>query len=153
MMEKEEKTVDTILTRLFVTTLKIEERVITAQFRNDLSISELHVLREIGLGDTKTMTQVANGLKISVGALTTAMNKLEKKGYVTRTRDIGDRRIVNLCLTESGREAFGIHEAFHKKMIEAAISKLTVKERAVLLKTLSQLDDYFIEEWKKLRSK
>ncbi|MDR0357739.1 MAG: MarR family transcriptional regulator [Clostridiales Family XIII bacterium] len=151
-MKKEEKTIDSILTRLFITTLKIEERSIAARFNNDLSISELHVIREIGIDDTKTMTQVANGLKISVGALTTAMNKLEQKGYVTRTRDIGDRRIVNLCLTERGRDAFDIHEAFHKEMVDAAISGLTPKEKGIILKALSQLDDFFIREWEKARS-
>ncbi|MDR2156632.1 MAG: MarR family transcriptional regulator [Clostridiales Family XIII bacterium] len=152
-MDKEKKTVDDILTRLFVSTLKIEERAIAARFGNDLSISELHVLREIGVDKTKTMTQVANGLKISLGALTTSMNRLDRKGYVTRTRDAGDRRIVNLGLTDAGKAAFGIHEAFHKHMVEAAIDKLSAREKTVLLKSLSQLDDYFIAEWEKCRPK
>jgi DNA-binding MarR family transcriptional regulator len=149
MTGKEEKTVDGILTRLFVTALKIEERAIAARFNNDLSISELHVLREIGINEIKTMTQVANGLKISVGALTTAMTKLEMKGYVIRARDVGDRRIVNLRLTDAGKTAFNIHEALHQQMVAAATAKLTAEEEAVLLKSLSLLDDYFIEEWNK----
>ncbi|MDR1029191.1 MAG: MarR family transcriptional regulator [Clostridiales Family XIII bacterium] len=152
-MKKAEKTVDDILARLFVTTLKIEERAIAANFNNDLSISELHVIREIGIHDSKTMTQVAKGLKISVGALTTAMNKLEQKGYVLRMRDIGDRRIVNVCLTDAGRSAFDAHGAFHKKMVNAALSQLSANEKEVLLTALTRLDDYFIEEWNKCQAK
>jgi DNA-binding MarR family transcriptional regulator len=153
MTKKEERTLDSILTRLFITTLKIEERAIAARFKNDLSISELHVIREIGIRETKSMTQVAKGLKISVGALTTAMTKLEMKGYVTRSRDIDDRRIVNLGLTDAGRSAFSVHEAFHKQMVSSAISELSAEERAILLKSLSLLDDFFKEEWNKYQSK
>jgi DNA-binding MarR family transcriptional regulator len=151
-MNKDEKTVDSILTRLFITTLKIEEKAIAAKFNNALSISELHVLREIDVGDFMTMTQVAKGLKSIVGALTTAMNKLEKKGYVIRERDRDDKRIVKIRLTDEGKEAFVIHEDFHKKMVDAAISALTPEEKNVLLKSLSNVDEYFIEEWKKCRS-
>jgi DNA-binding MarR family transcriptional regulator len=99
------------------------------------------------------MTQIANGLKISVGALTTAMNKLEMKGYVIRARDIVDRRIVNISLSDSGKAAHAAHETFHKHMVEAALAGFSANEKAILLKSLSQLDDYFVEEWTKSRSK
>lgn len=151
-MDEQEKTVDGILARLFITTFKIEERVINATSDNDLSISELHVLREIGTGKAKTMTQIAKGLKISVGALTTAMNKLDLKGYVNRERDAADKRIVNICLTEIGVRAFEVHEAFHTNMINAALADLTPEEKLILLKSLSQLDAWFINEWNKIRS-
>jgi DNA-binding MarR family transcriptional regulator len=152
-LNREEKTIDSILAGLFITTLKIEEKVIADQSDHLLSISELHVLREIGIDGTRTMTQVAKGLKISVGALTTAMTKLEKKGYVTRTRDMDDKRIVNLRLTDVGREKFIIHDEFHRGMVNAAISTLTPEEKRVFLKALSKLDDWFVDEWNKIRER
>jgi DNA-binding MarR family transcriptional regulator len=93
------------------------------------------------------MTQVARGLKISVSALTIAMNKLEKKGYVRRERDSEDHRIVKVSLTPSGLEAFEYHDAFHKKMVNDALAQLTSEERKVLKKTLIKLDAYFAREW------
>jgi DNA-binding MarR family transcriptional regulator len=145
------KTIDEILTRLFITTFKIEERTIAKESNRMLSISELHVLREIGEGKPRTMTQVAQGLKISVGALTTAMNKLEIKGLVKRERDVKDRRIVKLYLTDAGREEFRVHEEFHRNMVNAAIGTLTPHEKKILLKSLSRLDDWFISEWLKVK--
>lgn len=149
-MNETEKTIDEILARLFITTLKIEERVIASESLKTLSISELHVLREIGVGETKTMSQVADGLKISVGALTTAVNKLEKKGLVIRSKNNDDKRIVHINLTNEGIDNFNIHDNFHQRMVAAAVSSLSEKEQVILLESLSALDDWFINEWSKL---
>ena len=150
-MNETEKTIDEILARLFITTLKIEEKTIASESNRTLSISELHVLREIGTGKTKTMSQVAEGLKISVGALTTAVSKLEKKGLVVRKRNTEDKRIVHISLTKGGIENFKMHDKFHKKMVEAALSSLSDEEQDILLKSLTALDDWFIAEWTRIK--
>jgi DNA-binding MarR family transcriptional regulator len=147
-----EKTIDEILTRLFITTYKIEEKAIAEESNRMLSISELHVLREVGEGEPRTITQVAQGLKISVSALTTAMNKLEAKGFVIRRRDEKDKRIVKLYLTDAGKEGFRIHEEFHKNMVNAAVAALSDNEKEILLKSLSKLDDWFIKEWTRIKA-
>jgi DNA-binding MarR family transcriptional regulator len=144
---KEKLNIDAILARLFISTFKIEERAIAESSKGKMSISELHVLREIGDGPVRTMTQIARGLKISVSALTIAMNKLEKKGYVRRERDTEDHRIVNVSLTADGLEAFEYHDAFHKKMVDDALGHLSAEEQKVLWKTLVKLDAYFAREW------
>ena len=150
-MNEIEKTLDEILARLFITTLKIEERVIASESNKTLSISELHVLREIGIGKTKTMSQVAEGLKISVGALTTAVNKLERKGLVVRSKNLDDKRIVHINLTEEGIENFKIHDEFHRQMVDASVSSLSDEEKVILLKSLTALDEWFISEWRKIQ--
>ncbi|MDR1068291.1 MAG: MarR family transcriptional regulator [Clostridiales Family XIII bacterium] len=149
----DEKTIDEILTRLFVTTFKIEEKAIAEKSKRMLSISELHVLGEIGNAVRPTMTQVAQRLKISVGALTTAVNKLEAKGLVVRERDEKDKRIVNLSLTSSGRAEYRMHERFHRNMVGAAVETLTADEKRVLLKSLSKLDDWFVAEWERIKAR
>jgi DNA-binding MarR family transcriptional regulator len=145
--KKNELNIDAILARLFISTFKVEERAIAESSSGKISISELHVLREIGMGSARTMTQIARGLKISVSALTIAMNKLEKKRYVRRERDTEDHRIVKVSLTDDGIEAFEYHDAFHKKMVDDALSQLTDEERDVLWRTLVKLDAYFAREW------
>jgi DNA-binding MarR family transcriptional regulator len=145
--KKESLSIDAILARLFISTFKVEERAIADSSKGNISISELHVLRETGMGPERTMTQIARGLKISVSALTIAMNKLEKKGYVRRKRDTEDHRIVKVSLTDSGIEAFKHHDSFHKKMVSEALCQLTAEERKVLKKTLIKLDAHFAREW------
>ncbi|MBS5114706.1 MAG: MarR family transcriptional regulator [Erysipelotrichaceae bacterium] len=79
-----------------------------------LSISELHVLEAIALEKEATMTNVANRLLITVGSLTTAINKLILKGVVERSRHEEDHRIVILKLTKSGQEALVLHQEIHE---------------------------------------
>jgi DNA-binding MarR family transcriptional regulator len=141
-----ERQIDGILARLFLSAYKIEEKAIHEMSDNDLTISEVHVLKEIPGERPKTMSQVAEGLKISVGALTTAMDKLVEKGYVKRFRGRTDRRTMKVMLTPNGKDAHKNHQAFHKSMVEASIDDLTDEEKDILLKLLKKVDDYFIKE-------
>lgn len=145
----EEKQIDEILSRLLVSAYKIEEKAILKISDKSLTISEIHVLREIPGERPKTMSQVAEGLRISVGALTTAMDKLTEKGYVKRFRGRTDRRTMKVMLTPKGRQAYEKHDKFHKDMVDAAIADLNEKERKLLLEALVRIDGFFEEEGKK----
>lgn len=148
---KEEKQLDEILARLLVTAYKIEEKAIQKSSGKDLTISEVHVLREIPGERPRTMSMVADGLKISVGALTTAMDKLTEKGYVKRFRGKTDKRTMKVVLTPKGREANNAHNKFHKELVDAAIKDLDEKEKQLLLGALNKIDVFFeseAERWK-----
>lgn len=149
-MENDKK-LDELLARLFLAAYKIEERVIGEKSEKHLSISELHVLREIGTNDPRTMTEIATGLKISVGALTTAITKLIEKGLVQRERSTEDKRVVYIKLTDEGAAKYELHEEFHSGMVAAAVSGLSEEEEQVLLKAVAAIDDWFAREWKKVR--
>ena len=79
-MDKNVKKVNDILVNLFNLVLELEEKAVTESSFKDLSITEVHTLVAIGKGRPRTMTHVANLLSISVSTLTTAVNKLVKKG-------------------------------------------------------------------------
>ncbi len=79
---------------------KIEQESLKQGEFKDLSISEIHTIEAIGLYEEKTMSEVAARLEITTGTLTTAIDKLIKKGYVERNRSETDRRIVNIKLTK-----------------------------------------------------
>ena len=54
-----------------------------------------------------TAGELAVAVGLSPGAVTTALDRLEERGFVTRTRDPGDRRRVTLELTaEAKRRAW-----------------------------------------------
>ncbi|WP_210468045.1 MarR family winged helix-turn-helix transcriptional regulator [Sporosarcina sp. 6E9] len=48
------------------------------------------------------MSELANSLHITAGAVTTASNILIENGYISRLRNEEDRRVVHLDLTEKG---------------------------------------------------
>lgn len=137
------KQINDVIVSLLNSVLKVEEQALKESANVDLSITEIHTLEAIGIGKTKTMTQVAGALKISVSTLTIAINKLVKKGYVDRNRMPEDRRIVRIFLTEKGVEVVKEHQAFHMHMVEEMTEELSDTQSDLLLNSLEILKDFF----------
>ena len=58
------------------------------------------------------MSDVAQALAVTQSAASQIASKLESKGYIVRTRDPKDRRIVRVSLTEKGEEFYREHVEF-----------------------------------------
>ncbi|GAA0116700.1 MarR family winged helix-turn-helix transcriptional regulator [Clostridium senegalense] len=139
-----------ILVEIFNDILKIEEKSLSNGPINDLSITEIHTIDAIGMYDEKTMSEVAQELKITVGTLTTAINKLVKKEYVNRSRCEKDRRSVKISLTNKGKLVYRIHQKFHTDMIGSTIEGLTKEEELLLISSLDKVNKFFKEKYKDL---
>ncbi len=118
----------------------IEEYSIKQGVFSDLSITEIHTVEAVGLYGSKTMSEIAAELEITMGTLTTAVDKLIRKGYLERNRSDSDRRIVNVSLTQRGKLAYRIHEKFHMDMVKAIMSDFTSEEEEILLNALRKLN-------------
>ncbi len=120
----------------------IEEYSIKQGVFSDLSITEIHTVEAVGLYGSKTMSEIAAELEITMGTLTTAVDKLIRKGYLERSRSDSDRRIVNVSLTTRGKLAYRIHEKFHMDMVKAIMSDFTSEEEEILLNALRKLNKH-----------
>jgi DNA-binding MarR family transcriptional regulator len=58
----------------------------------------------ISRGGNPTAASLARDLNTDTGAMTRMLDRLESKGLLTRSRSSTDRRVVELTLTEQGRE-------------------------------------------------
>ena len=135
--------INDILVNLFNEIWKLEEdAIITEEFR-DITNNDMHIIEAIGLSGENTMSLVAKKIGITAGSLTTAVNALVNKKYVTRQRSERDRRVVFLALTKKGIKAFEHHRDYHHKMTDAVIQNLDEKEIPILLKTLDGLSEFF----------
>ncbi|MCW8888100.1 MAG: MarR family transcriptional regulator [Gammaproteobacteria bacterium] len=63
---------------------------------------QLLVMQSISQIDLVTAGQIAREVNLSQATVTTILDRLEKKAYVTRERSQEDKRKVLLCLTEAG---------------------------------------------------
>ena len=142
-MERKNKVLNELLVELFNNILEIEENTLKNGNLSDLSVTELHTIEAIGMYQERTMTEVAQDLKITVGTLTTAINKLIKKGYVERKRIEEDRRVVLVHLTKRGKLAYRLHEKFHNDMINDTINGVSENEEKVLISSLERLNIFF----------
>jgi DNA-binding MarR family transcriptional regulator len=66
---------------------------------------QLEVLTFLARREHWSVGEIANVLQVSSAAATKAVARLERKGLVTRSIDMMDRRCVNVRLTRSGQEA------------------------------------------------
>ncbi|GMQ61245.1 MarR family winged helix-turn-helix transcriptional regulator [Vallitalea maricola] len=148
-MENTYETLNDLLVNLFNEIMTIEEKaLITDEFSN-ISITDMHIIEAIGLGNGRNMSSVAKDLEITVGTLTIAINNLVKKGYVNRNRSTKDRRVVLISLSDLGLKVYNHHATFHKNMIEDIIAILDQEEMNVFLKGIGGINEYF----QKMKSK
>ncbi len=141
--------INDILVHLFNDIMALEEAAIIDKKYEDLSNSEMHVLDAVG-PEGGNMSTIAAKLRITMGSLTTSMNRLVLKGYVERNRSETDRRVVNISLTEKGLLAFERHRKFHMRMVDAALKGVEEEQVPILMNMLVNLKNFFYQYEKTL---
>lgn len=146
-MKSSHMVLNDLLVHLFKDILQIEEKALREQ-GSDISITEIHTIDAISHERPRTMSEIAKDLEITMGTLTTAVDKLIKKGYAKRMRSEEDKRVVLVELTNKGNEAKKLHDQFHQDMIESVTKELTDKEEEVLIDSLSKLMGFFDKKYR-----
>jgi DNA-binding MarR family transcriptional regulator len=71
---------------------------------SNITPRQLEVLVFLASREQWSVGEVASGLRVSSAAATKAVTRLERKGLVSRTVDVMDRRCVNVRVTRAGCE-------------------------------------------------
>lgn len=145
-MQSNKEQLNHFLVVTFNTILRLEEKTLESLTNNNLSISEVHLLEtifETMKKDENTATNIAHAAGITLGSLTTAVKTLEKKGYLVRERDEGDKRIIHIIPTPIAVFVNDEHRRFHERMVEEIVTNLSLKEEEVLIEALSKVQSYF----------
>lgn len=86
-------------------------------------------------GPTK-MSEIGKYLKVSKPNITFLVDKLEEQNLIYRENDKHDRRVINICLTENGKEEIERKKsALHEKII-ARLHLLSAQELGDLKSSL-----------------
>ncbi len=131
--------INSVVNKLIDDILYIEEETLKLSPFDNVTTTELHVISAIGLTGSKTMSELAKNLHITVGTLSSSINNLVKKGLANRYKDEKDRRLVYIGLTRQGKVLYRLHEKFHLNMIEEVVSVLEPEEESNFLKILEKL--------------
>ena len=137
--------INDVLVHLFNEILDLEERALITPEYKDISVNDMHIIDAIGVKEPKNMGTVAKAMAVTMGTLTTAINNLVKKGYVTRVRSAEDKRVVLISLTDKGRSAYEKHADFHRRMVQTVMDGFQGEELDVLAAALEKLRAYFRE--------
>ena len=124
---------------------RFEQHTVKKNNREGLSVTEAHIIEQIGIDGGRSMGEVTEGLGITKGTLTVAVKRLESKGYIVRRQDARDKRVVLLHLTRRGIAAFRLHLRFHRRMVEGVMKGLSEHECRSFVAALKTLNS-FLEE-------
>jgi MarR family transcriptional regulator, 2-MHQ and catechol-resistance regulon repressor len=85
------------------------------------------------------VNEIGRLVRLTSGSMTTAVDRLEKKGMVERQNDPADRRARVVHLTDAGKKLIECAFADHERAMEKAASGLTPEERTRLASLLKKL--------------
>ena len=133
------------LVETYISIQLIEETMLSDLSNANLTIGEMHMIESIGQcgEDGRTISEIAQALSISAPSVTVTVKKLERKGYVTKTRCAKDGRRVYVRLTDSGRRADISHRFFHRQMVHAVAKAIPDDKKDALLCGLATLNSFF----------
>ena len=104
-----------------------------------ISFSQFSVLRAIGKFGPMPMSRLSEHMLVAPANMTGLVDRLERKGYVERKRDAGDRRLCRIELTEKGRQTYDAIAHQFWIYVRHVFSPLSDNERTLLLGLLARV--------------
>jgi MarR family 2-MHQ and catechol resistance regulon transcriptional repressor len=94
-----------------------------------ITMSQFGVLEALLHLGPLSQGDIGQKLLLSGSNVTTVIDNLEKRGFVRRTRRPGDRRVVDVALTDSGRKLIARLFPAHARRITNLLSALNSKQQ------------------------
>ena len=110
----------------------------TALKHLDITGPQMGVLFAMQRGQASTPFELSKMLSVDTGLMTRMLDKLEAKGLLERSRNVDDRRVVNLALTKKGAEIAGEIPGIALEVLNARLKKFTKAEFEELLRLLNK---------------
>ena len=115
-----------------------------------LSKQEICVLRAIGRHERCIMTAIANAIRLSLSSATGLIDRLVEKNLVRRDRSHEDRRVVQVELTDQGRELHVAALESQVQFVRGALKALNPEEQDSLLSLIGRISERIQQEKKTL---
>src|SRR5437762_1017865 len=137
------KAADVSGTHLWLVLMKVHralERLATQSIESlDVCLSDFGIMELLLHKGPQPVNEIGRRVVLTSGAITTAVDRLEARGMVTREADPGDRRARIVRLTARGKEQAASVFAGHKAVMDSAASGLSKADRARLIELLRKL--------------
>src|SRR5438876_3745073 len=116
------------------------ERLATRSIESsEVCLSDFAVMEMLLHKGPQPVNEIGRRVELTSGAITTAVDRLESRGLVTREAHPSDRRARIVRLTAAGERQAARIFAVHKAAMDSAASGLPKTERAMLIALLKKL--------------
>ena len=140
---RRKQTADISGTHLWLVLMKAHrtlERLATRSIElSEVGLSDFAVMEMLLHKGPQPVNEIGRRVELTSGAITTAVDRLESRGLVTREAHPSDRRARIVRLTVTGEAQAGKIFAGHKAAMDLAASGLSKTERATLIALLKKL--------------
>jgi DNA-binding MarR family transcriptional regulator len=126
-----------LFVRIFDSLVKNSTKVVDTSF----SMSQMKALSAFHEDRPYSMGELSRNALVKMPSMTEMVDKLEEVGILERVRDCGDRRVVKVHLTETGKK---IHQEFisrRKQEAENIFGNLDEKDQGELLNALKKVSN------------
>ncbi|MCL9777422.1 MarR family winged helix-turn-helix transcriptional regulator [Vibrio methylphosphonaticus] len=124
----------------------METQVAEVHKKYDLKMGEFDVLatlRRSGSPYQLTPSELINSMMLTSGAMTNRMDKLESKGYISRTHSKEDRRSVRVKLTDEGLVLIDKMMEEHVEVQQTLVKSLSKPQK----KNINQLLKHWLAQF------
>ena len=115
----------------------------------NINKTQLRALMIIKNNGAISMTTLCNKLNIEKGSLTSMIDDLTNKGYVTRQRDISDRRKYFIIITKNGEDIASDFLDKLKIKLEEKLCRLDEDDQKRYIYALNTLEDILNKYYQK----
>ena len=105
----------------------------------DLTASEINAMANLADGHGRTISELGKAVGVRPTTLTSVLDRLERRGHITRGNRPGDRRVVIIELTSDGRKTAAAVRESITRIEHRALGNLPVSEMTVLRQALEAL--------------
>ncbi len=122
----------------------IEEALLREVADNQLTVSQLKLLRLVNLTEAQTIGGVASFLGVSNAAASKAVDKLVRMMLLRRSEGETDRRAIHLSLTQPSRRILAAYDAAHERKLQQIFGTFDPEELEQAAELLDRLSSQIV---------
>ncbi|MFP4595009.1 MarR family transcriptional regulator [uncultured Ralstonia sp.] len=107
----------------------------------DITSQQMGILLSVLRGLANTPYELSKLLGMDTGLMTRTLDKLEQKGLLVRSRNIEDRRVINLELTAKGADTADQVPDIASEVLNRRLQRFTEAEFKEFLRLLKKFAD------------
>ena len=110
-----------------------------------VNISYIHILDSIYTLSLKNefvrVSDVSKNRNLPLSGITRTVKEMEKKGYIKKLISSDDARVVNLFLTEKGKELYTIFVEIHQKELSKILKEVSEEKLLITIETIYKVSE------------
>jgi DNA-binding MarR family transcriptional regulator len=114
--------------------------------KTEITFQQFLVLQHLFQNDNCRMSDLKDAFGVTLGNMTTMVDRLVREALVARFEDSSDRRLVRVRLTKKGARIIKVINRQKRKKISEIFSRVSLKKLENLLEIMKKVENLIEEE-------